>query len=372
MNNGPKISIITACYNAENTIEQTIQSVLEQTYKNIEYIIIDGASTDGTMEIVSKYLEIIDVVISVSDKGVYDAFNKGVHIASGEYVMFLNADDYLLGNGVIKQLAVFINKKKDAVCVYGDIYMINESTGYKTKHGQNINLDRLKEGIMPPHPATLLLREVILAFGGFDLQYRIAADFDLMAKALQKYGNRMYHLPIVVSMFRLGGLSSNDSTRSIVLNETKSILKKHFPDNSALVNQQAYDTNESLLKKWLEQITFHNKSISTPLKEKQIKSVVIFGSEEMALLIARDLINSDIQIRGYLDNNELRHGIIMNGIEVYHPEWLWDIENIKQIDAIIFGFQGFHDEAVKKQLNTYKLKKEIQCLSWRDLVCEIN
>ncbi|WKT77735.1 glycosyltransferase family 2 protein [Lysinibacillus fusiformis] len=372
MNNGPKISIITACFNTENTIEQTIKSVLEQTYKNIEYIIIDGASTDGTMEIVGKYMDKIDVVVSGSDKGVYDAFNKGVQIASGEYVMFLNADDYLLENDVIKQLADFIIKKNEAVCVYGDIYMINESTGYKTKYGQNINLEKLKEGIMPPHPATLLLREVLLALGGFDLQYRIAADFDLMAKVLQKYENRMYYLPIVVSMFRLGGLSSNDRTRSIVLNETKSILNKYFPDNRSLVNQQAHDTNESLMKKWLEQIIFHNKSISTPLKEKQIKSVVIFGSEEMALLIARDLINSDIQIRGYLDNNELRHGIIMNDIEVYHPEWLWDIENIKQIDAVIFGFQGFHDEAVKKQLDTYKLKKEIQCLSWRDLVCDIN
>ncbi|MFJ8102451.1 glycosyltransferase family 2 protein [Lysinibacillus sp. NPDC096212] len=372
MNNGPKISIITACYNAKNTIEQTIQSVLGQTYENIEYIIVDGASTDGTMEIVEKYRDKVDVVVSESDKGVYDAFNKGVNIASGEYVMFLNADDYLLGNGVIKQLAVFINKKKDAVCVYGDIYMINESTGYKTKHGQNINLNRLKEGIMPPHPATLLLREVILALGGFDLQYRIAADFDLMAKALQKYENRMYHVPIVVTMFRLGGLSSNDSTRSIVLNETKSILNKHFPGNSALVNQQVHDTNESLLKKWLEQITFHNKSISSSLKEKQIKSVVIFGSEEMALLIAQDLINSGIQIRGYLDNNELRHGIIMNNIEVYHPEWLLHIENIKQIDAVIFGFQGFHEEAVKKQLDTYKLIKEIHCVSWRNLVHNIN
>lgn len=372
MSNRPKISIITACYNAENTIEQTIQSVLGQTYEHIEYIIVDGASTDGTMEIVEKYRNKIDVVVSESDKGVYDAFNKGVHIASGEYIMFLNADDYFLENDVIKQLACFIKKKQDAVCVYGNIYMINESTDYKTKHGQNISLDKLKEGIMPPHPATLLLREVILALGGFDLQYRIAADFDLMAKVLQKYEKKVYYIPIFVTMFRLGGLSSNDSTQSIVLDETRSIINKYFPVNNTLINQQVPDTNESLLKKWLEQITFHNKSISYPLMEKKIKSVVIFGSEGIALLIAQDFKNAGIQIKGYLDNNERRHGIIMNNIEVYHPEWLLNTENTKQIDAVIFGFQGFHEEAGKEQLNSYNLEKEIYCVSWRDLVRDIN
>src|SRR5690606_23758859 len=115
---------------------QTIQSVLDQTYENIEYIIVDGASTDGTMDVVEKYRDRIDVVVSEKDRGVYDAFNKGVGLATGDYILFLNSDDYFYGADVIELLSDFIVTKNYPVGVYGDIFMLNDQTGFVHKHGK--------------------------------------------------------------------------------------------------------------------------------------------------------------------------------------------------------------------------------------------
>lgn len=363
---GPKITIITACYNSEKTIEQTIQSVLNQTYGNIEYIIIDGASTDGTMDVVVKYWDQIDAVVSEQDCGVYDAFNKGVHLATGEYTLFLNSDDYFYRDNVIKLLVDFIRINNNPVGVYGEILKINEQTGYMDKYSIEIDLDKMKDGIMPPHPATLLKNNVITEFGGFDLQYGIAADFDLLSKVFYKYEKEIYYHPVVISVFRLGGLSSHRDTLSITKSETKKIINKHFPDYETRYNEGIDYTNEFYLKKWLEQVVFQNKSFGSSLKERKVKSVVIFGSGEMALLIAQDLIKNGIQVIGFLDNNEQRQGILMNSVGVYPPEWLKG--NIGRIDAVIFGFQGFHEKDAKRQIDTYDFEIEIPCFSWRELI----
>ncbi|KIL49929.1 glycosyltransferase [Jeotgalibacillus soli] len=370
MNKQPKISIITACFNSEETIEQTIQSVINQTYDNVEYILIDGASSDGTMEIVNKYRDRIAVLVSEKDGGVYDAFNKGIEYASGEYILFLNSDDYFFAESVIEQLADFLKDKNYPAGVYGDIYIKNELSGFISRYGELFNLEKIKNGSMPPHPGTLLSKKVILEFGGFDLTYRIAADFDLLTKIYLKYENMLFHIPILVTVFRLGGLSSHIETSPIVKQETKSIINHYFPDNDSVFDVSVSRTNEDYLKAWLEKVIFSNKSISEPLKQRQIKNVMIFGSGEMALLIAHDLKKNGIKVCGFLDNNRERQGIVMNGVKVFPPEGL--IEKGQLLDAVIYGFQGYHEDAAEQQLDSFALKKSIIRLSWRNLISEID
>lgn len=366
----PKISIITACYNSASTIEQTIQSVLNQTYNNIEYIIIDGASTDGTMDIVKKYLNQIDMVVSEKDRGVYDAFNKGLNVSTGDYILYLNSDDYFYENIVIEKLANFIKENNFPIGVYGDIYRINDQTGFVEKCSQRIDLNKMKDAIMPPHPAILLSRDVMNDIGGFDLQYKIAADYDLLAKVFLKFEKEILYYPIIVSVFRIGGLSSGFSSFPIVQAETQAIIDKHFLNKKSNFKAKLSYSNEDYLKKWLENILFVNKSISTPLIEKGIKKVVIFGSGEMALLIAHDFLRSGIQVVAFLDNNVGRQGITMNNIPIFSPGWLK--LNIESTDAIIYGFQGFHDEVVRKQIESFGLPFLPVLISWRELICEIN
>lgn len=158
MNKGPKISIITACYNSEQTIEQTIQSVLGQTYENIEYIIIDGASTDRTMEVVEKYRDKIDKIVSEPDEGIYDAFNKGVSKSTGTIVHFLNAGDYYLDNGVLETILERFKKDSTLDYVHGILKTIDPITRQTDYYNFPTNTDvkeSLIKGYAIPHPSFL-------------------------------------------------------------------------------------------------------------------------------------------------------------------------------------------------------------------------
>ncbi|AXH98438.1 glycosyltransferase [Sporosarcina sp. PTS2304] len=366
---GPKITIITACYNSEDTIEQTIQSVLSQTYENIEYIIVDGASTDGTMDIVEKYRDRIDVVVSEKDRGVYDAFNKGVELATGEYIIFLNSDDYFYKTDVMEKCSDFIVSHEYPIGIYGDIFILNEETGFVDRYSREISIDEMKKGFMPPHPATLLKRNVIKEYGGFDLQYRIAADFDLISKLFLNYEEDILHIERVLTNFRLGGLSSHIDTMHITKSETNQILHQHFPGNEINYGPPALHNNEYYLMKWVEMIIHHKKSIGAILKSKQVNSVAIFGSGEMAVLIATDLQAYDIKVVGYLDNDINRQGIVMNNSEVFSPKWL--IENLNSVDLVLYGFQGNHDKDIDAQLALLLGEnRKIPCLSWREIISQ--
>lgn len=362
-----KISIITACYNSERTIEQTLLSVLNQTYNNIEYIIIDGCSTDGTLSIIDKYKDEGIILVSEPDDGVYDAFNKGVEYSKGDYILFLNSDDYLINELVIERLVETLIKSNYPIGIYGDIYIKNERTGYIFRYGKQFDLESIKTGSMPPHPATLLSKGTIEEFEGFDTTYKIAADFDLMVKVFLKYNHEIIYTPLIVSLFRLGGLSSHIGTQQLVKEETNQIIQNHFLENKTSKFKEL--SNEDYMKIWLENIVFSGNSLNHALKLQNIKQVVIFGSGEMAVLIAHDLIRNGVNVLGFLDNSLDRQGIIMNGIRVFPPNWLKS--NYQLIDAIIFGFQGHHEDAVNLQLDSYELGKQIKRISWRKLIDEV-
>ena len=202
----PMFSIITVVYNGEAYLEQTIRSVLEQSYGNVEYIIIDGASTDGTLGIAERYRAGINVLVSEKDRGIYDAMNKGILLASGDFVAFVNADDWLEPDA-LESVAALIADRPEVEFVYGDINVVSDDGSYVWKG----NAGRHTRGESIPHPACFMKR-VLLEQTPFDLRYRLAADYELIVRVVRQ-GHKMAYLGKTVANFRVGGASSNFGSR---------------------------------------------------------------------------------------------------------------------------------------------------------------
>lgn len=198
----PKISIITVVYNGERHLEQTIRSVIRQTYKDFEYIIIDGGSKDNTLSIIKKYAKHIDSWISEPDKGIYDAMNKGIGKAKGDFLYFLNSDDYLHDKEVLKVVANHF--REDIDCVFGDFIYVYPT--HKEYRPQKKGLKRLRQGIPILHQSLFMRKALIKKAGCFDTKYRIAADIDLECKTMTE-SNSTY-IPRPICVFRYGGESS--------------------------------------------------------------------------------------------------------------------------------------------------------------------
>ena len=189
-----KISIITVCFNAVSTIKDTIDSVLNQNYPEIEYIIVDGASTDGTVEIIRSYGNRIAKFISEPDEGIYDAMNKGISLASGNIVAILNADDFYINSQVISKV-VKAFRESGADIVYGDIVIVHPENTEKVVRYWKAGKYRpgsFKWGWHPPHPAFFVKRKIYEKYGVFDLEFkRVAADFEIMARFMERYRVKM-------------------------------------------------------------------------------------------------------------------------------------------------------------------------------------
>ena len=215
-----KISIVTVCFNAAATIEDTIQSVLEQDYPDIEYLIIDGASKDGTLDVVEKFRGRdggrIARVISEPDRGQYDSMNKGIKAATGDVLGFLHADDYFAHAGVVSALAEAFNRQP-VDCVYGDLDFVSatdKSRIVRRWRSEAYQPGASLRGWHPPHPTLYIKRALFLKMGGFDLRYRIAADVDFMTRLFECEHATSVHIPRVLVVMREGG-ASNKNLRNI-------------------------------------------------------------------------------------------------------------------------------------------------------------
>lgn len=215
-----KVSIITVCFNSAETIEDTIKSVLGQGYKNIEYIIIDGGSTDGTLDILTKYQSRISKCISEPDNGIYDAMNKGAKLATGEILGFLNSGDIYASETVIRQIVKSI-QTHNADCCYGNLEYVAENNPNKTVRrwiSQPYQDGLFKKGWHPPHPTFFAKKSVFDKYGGFDLSYDIGADYELMLRFLKKYGIKSCYIPNVLVKMRSGGKSNKNLWQIIKAN----------------------------------------------------------------------------------------------------------------------------------------------------------
>ena len=213
-----KISIITVCYNSEETISDTIQSVLSQDYKDVEYIIVDGKSTDRTLEIIQSINNGIKL-ISEKDQGMYDAMNKGINIASGDVIGILNADDIYKNSQVLtKVMDAF---KANVSIVYGDIEYVKyddlSNVVRKWKAGV-FRTGKFKWGWMPPHPGFFVKKSCYVSFGLFNLNLSTSADYELMLRMLEVHHLTCNYIPKTITSMRVGGASNSSLKNRLIAN----------------------------------------------------------------------------------------------------------------------------------------------------------
>jgi glycosyltransferase involved in cell wall biosynthesis len=220
-----KITIITVCYNSGATLEKTILSVAHQTYKDIEYIIVDGNSNDGTLELIKKHEDKISKWISEPDKGLYDAMNKGIALATGDLIGILNSDDTFNSNTVVEEITNFHVQNN-----------IDASIGNIIQHKENGKIvrlysskkwipEKLKIGFMPPHPSLFFKRELFDKYGNYDLGFKIGADYELITRYFFKNKISWKYSGITTTAMLVGGLSSSGSgSYKLITQEIKKAL----------------------------------------------------------------------------------------------------------------------------------------------------
>lgn len=219
-----KVSIITVTYNSAKTISNTLESLLLQSYKNIEYILIDGASKDDTVDVIKKYEPLFNGKmkwISEPDKGIYDAMNKGINMSTGDIVGILNSDDFLTTPFVVEKL---INSFKSSSidAVYGDVHFVNPRNLKKTVRYYSSKYFKpwqFRFGFMPAHPSFYCRRSCYEKFGVYELNYKIAADYDLLIRFLYKEKIKIKYLPMDFVTMRTGGVSTENINSRILLNK---------------------------------------------------------------------------------------------------------------------------------------------------------
>lgn len=226
----PKISIITAVYNCRDTIESTIHSVRAQTYDNIEYIVVDGGSTDGTVDVLRAHADDITTMVSEPDKGIYDALNKGIALATGDIVGVIHADDFYAADQVVADVArAFAEYGVDAVfadVVFVDPKQPTRQVRYYSSKG--FSAASLARGMMPAHPTLFVRREVYQRLGPYSLDYKIASDFDMVVRMFGADDLPFCYLPRVLVKMRTGGLSTRSWRSNLLLNrEILEICRSH-------------------------------------------------------------------------------------------------------------------------------------------------
>ncbi len=225
---GPKVSVITVCYNAEEFIENAINSVLNQIYKNIEYIIIDGASTDNTVLIINKYKSKIALFLSEPDNGMYEAMNKGITAATGDILYFLNSDDTFYDEYVIENIVKVFQKTGDVDLIYGPIIIKNSLTNesFMKPHDHVTKSFFIYDAIC--QQGIFYKADVFKKCGQFDTTYRIVGDYEWVLRAFYKYNIQRQYYENIIAIFRNGGMSSSDEFYSLHNKERQKVMKDYF------------------------------------------------------------------------------------------------------------------------------------------------
>lgn len=305
-----KVSIITVCLNSEKTIEQTIRSVLDQTYKNIEYIIVDGQSTDKTLQIIRKYQDRIATCISEPDKGLYDAMNKGISLSTGDVIGIINSDDWYAPDAVENVVRLFAKEKIDVV--YGAMEIVH-SDGITSKV-QNGALEQMLYRMVIPHPTAFVRKGVYQEVGCFNLQYRVVADYDLFLR-MYLYRCKFRQTPHVLAYFRNGGLSTVNAVACA--EEIRRIARyyaKQRDDTEILKKIEQYYQTRIANAKTLEKVHWilENKKKEAALAIRKYRNendkVDIFGAGSVGLECFRFLQEMNVPINCFLDNDGSKHG----------------------------------------------------------------
>jgi len=220
----PKISVITATWNCVSTIQHCMASVASQSYPHLEHVVVDGQSRDGTLQVLQACRSQIDTLVSEPDKGIYDALNKGLRLATGDVVGFLHADDVYADDQVLADVAAAFSDPS-VQAVYGDlVYISNDSENrlLRVWKAGRFRRELLGRGWMPPHPTLYLRRSIYDQVGGFDISYRISADYLSVLQIFSDPGLEVRYIPRVLVRMRAGG-ASNRSLRNLLVKSTEDL-----------------------------------------------------------------------------------------------------------------------------------------------------
>ena len=214
-----KVSIITVTYNSESTVRDTLESVQNQTYQNIEHIVVDGLSTDGTVDIIQEFENV--KIISERDKGIYDAMNKGIKMATGDIVGILNSDDFFFDRNVVKAIVdSFSTAEVD--CIFGDVVFVSPHNLQKVVRyysSAKWTPARFAYGYMPAHPSFYVKRSYFADIGYYNTNFKIASDFELLVRFLYNHKLTYKYLNQVMVVMRTGGISTKGLKSTILLNQ---------------------------------------------------------------------------------------------------------------------------------------------------------
>ena len=246
-----RVSIITATYNCASVIEDCLVSVAEQSHENIEHILIDGSSTDATLEVLQNHRPALTKIVSEPDSGIYEALNKGIAYSSGEIIGFLHSDDVFSSKDILKNVASIFKADDSVSAVYGDLVYVHRSMPdrvVRTWRSSSFSPNFLKKGWMPPHPTLYVRREWYERIGGFDKRYRIAADYFSILQLFSQPNFKAVYLPEVMVKMRIGGASN----RSL-----GAILRKSIEDWDALRRSSfgVFGASRALLLKNLSKVS---------------------------------------------------------------------------------------------------------------------
>ncbi len=232
MSNSIKISVLTVCLNAAETIENTLKSILSQTYSNIELVVVDGASSDGTVDILKKYANKIACLISEPDTGIYSAMNKAIGKATGDYLIFMNANDSFYNDNVVQIVVDQIEKNPKAEFFYGDANYIdiNRQSSHIVSYGKyNIKKNDFFYSNNVNHQVIFYKKNLFVKFGNYDETYKILADWDFNTRSLKGTDIVVQYIPLVIANFQLGGLSMKENSPNRWYFEKELLEKKYYP-----------------------------------------------------------------------------------------------------------------------------------------------
>lgn len=236
--NNLRFSIITVTFNSQSTLQDTFDSIRKQCYSNIEYIVIDGSSNDGTVELIKSNLDIIDDWISEPDQGLYDAMNKGINLATGDIIGFINSDDLFCDDLALEKVVKVFEGNSEIDGVYADLYYVNHNNiDNIIREWVSGEQKKFKYGWHPGHPTLYMKRKVYKNFGFFNIDYKLAADFEIMLRFIEKHNIKLFYLPEFFVKMRLGG-ATNESWNNIFDQNMECI--KAFRENGLKVSPILY------------------------------------------------------------------------------------------------------------------------------------
>lgn len=333
-----KISIITVVYNGVETIEKTIQSVLQQSYKNIEYIIIDGLSTDGTQQIVEKYAQNISYYVSEKDDGLYFAMNKGIQKSTGDIIGIINSDDWYAEN-VIEDVVEYF-KKNDVDLVYGKTVIVSEDGEEKEK--KQIPIENIWHEIPMMHASVFIKKNIYDRLGFFDVNYRLAADCELLRRFYSS-GVKFGFIDKIIAYFRLGGLSTIQSKEAYTEEYKSSIA---YVDKSPCRQYSLKKINE---RYFLVEIRNTKRVLFELLCEyfhkKNMHRIIIFGTGVWGNVCYKQLISSDVKIQYFVDNDKSKWNTKFHGISIINPD------RLRNMEAYVLVAVKENGEEIKKQMS---------------------